>query len=174
MIATIIFLAVVIAATMFIGPVRHTVFNIVRGAWFWLMNQGPRVRLLVYCVIGLVIAFVILLLIGFLTKSTAIVGIILVLLLIPFFFIFTITALSKILRPVERNIGLVFMFFTPIIVFLMGDIEVALSPAGVIVIGAYATFCFFFLAFGKFKGKVTDAPAYFLTFFPSILTSQLG
>lgn len=161
---TSIIVLVAIIAPMFIRPVRKTVWNIVQGSLIWITNQGPRVRSLIYSLLWLVGALILIIINGVLSKNTSILAFILALTFIPWFILVTITSISKKLRPIERNLGLIFMFFTPIVVFLMGDMEVATSQLGIGAIGAYATFCFFFTAIAKFTGKITDAPAYFLTF----------
>jgi len=62
-------------------------------------------------------------------------------------------------------LSLLFMFFTPIIVLLLFDIDFATSKVGIGLMAGYFLIGVFFDAFGRFTGKISNAPAYWLTIF---------
>ena len=154
---------IVMILAMLIAPIRRTVFGGVSGGWFWLMNQGPRIRLLIYITLGYMALVLLLTVVGYFAHSTTVITFMLLMLLLPYFLFCMLTSLSQRFRPAERVAALIFMFFTPLVVFLMGNSDLAFTEIGIMVMAGYFTFGLFFWAVGNYMGKITNAPAYFLT-----------
>ncbi|HPI67341.1 MAG TPA: hypothetical protein PKZ16_02255 [bacterium] len=151
-----------------------TVLNLVYGGFGALINQGvPEARRILRGFEWLTVTLILAGVYALINRDVPILSAVLLVVLLIYYGGIFFSSIKINIRDHEiggwdgaqRTLSLLFMFFTPVVVLFLFDIDFATSKVGIGMMAGYFIIGVFFDAFGRFIGRVTNAPAYWLTIF---------